>query len=67
MGLAWKSGIAAEVLAQPNRAIGSNLYYSKIYLETSNLFAWTIVVVLLSLIIEKLIAYIIERKMSHVD
>lgn len=65
MGLAWKSGIAAEVLAQPNRAIGSNLYYSKIYLETSNLFAWTIVVVLLSLIIEKLIAYIIERKITH--
>lgn len=65
MGLAWKSGIAAEVLAQPNRAIGSNLYYSKIYLETSNLFAWTIVVIILSLIIEKIIAYIIERKIIH--
>ena len=54
MGLAWKSGIAAEVLAQPSLAIGSNLYYSKLYLETPDLFAWTIVVVLLSLTLERL-------------
>ncbi len=55
MGLAWKSGIAAEVLSQPTLAIGSNLYYSKVYLETPELFAWTAVVVILSMCIEKLI------------
>ena len=55
MGLAWKSGIAAEVLCQPSKAIGSNLYYSKVYLETPELFAWTAVVVILSMCIEKLI------------
>ncbi|MBR0385020.1 MAG: ABC transporter permease subunit [Erysipelotrichaceae bacterium] len=60
MGLAWKSGIAAEVLAQPSKAIGSNLYYSKLYLETADLFAWTMVVVVLSLCIEKVIRKIIE-------
>ena len=60
MGLAWKSGIAAEVLAQPSKAIGSNLYYSKLYLETADLFAWTMVVVILSLCIEKAIRMIIE-------
>lgn len=61
LGLAWKSGIAAEVLCLPRLAIGTNLYYSKIYLETPSLFAWTIVVVLLSLILERLFARLIRR------
>ena len=52
MGLAWKSGIAAEVLSQPKNAIGSNVYNSKVYLETPELFAWTLTVIGLSLIIE---------------
>ena len=59
MGLSWKSGIAAEVLTQPSLAIGSNLYYSKVYLETPELFAWTIVVIILSFLIEKIIRRII--------
>lgn len=52
MGLAWKSGIAAEVLSQPKNAIGTNVYNSKVYLETPELFAWTLTVIVLSLIIE---------------
>ncbi len=55
VGLAWKSGVAAEVLAYPRRAIGTRIYYSKLYLEVPSLFAWTIVVVALSLVIEGLI------------
>ena len=54
MGLAWKSGVAAEVLARPSNAIGSEIYFAKIYLETPDLFAWTIVVIVLSLLLEKL-------------
>nr|MBQ4456309.1 ABC transporter permease subunit [Clostridia bacterium] len=68
LGLAWKSGIAAEVLCQPKYAIGSDLYYSKIYLETPSLFAWTAVVIIMSYILEKLIRHIITvfegRKVS---
>lgn len=65
MGLAWKSGIAAEVLAQPQLAIGTNLYYSKIYLETSELFAWTATVIALSWIIEKFVRWLIERGLNY--
>ena len=54
IGLAWKVGIAAEVICSPHFAIGSRLYESKIYLETPELFAWTAAVVILSIIIEKL-------------
>lgn len=55
LGLAWKSGVAAEVIAMPQMSIGYNLYRSKINIETVDLFAWTFVVVVLSVILEKLI------------
>lgn len=55
IGLAWKSGVAAEVLCLPKAAIGTQVYYSKIYLETPSLFAWTAVVILLSMALEKLV------------
>lgn len=55
LGLAWKSGIAAEVLTVPVASIGKMLYESKLYLETTDLFAWTAVVVACSLVIEKVL------------
>lgn len=56
MGLAWKSGVAAEVLCLPKRAIGTQIYNSKLYLEIPDLFAWTLTVVLLSILLEKLLS-----------
>ena len=52
IGLAWKSGVAAEVLCLPLAAIGTQVYYSKLYLDTPALFAWTLVVVALSMTVE---------------
>ncbi len=61
LGMAWKAGIAAEILATPDHSIGKELYYSKTYLETPTLFAWTVVVIILSLIIEKLFVWGLNR------
>lgn len=55
LGLAFKSGIAAEVIGIPTGSIGEQLYNAKIYLNTPDLFAWTLIIVLLSLVLEKLI------------
>ena len=52
LGLAWKAGIAAEVLSLPISSIGKELYNSKIYIETADLFAWTVVVILMSMLLE---------------
>ncbi|MBR5767757.1 MAG: ABC transporter permease subunit, partial [Clostridia bacterium] len=52
VGLGWKAGIAAEVLCTPKNTIGRMLYNSKVYLETTDLFAWTVIVILLSVITE---------------
>lgn len=60
-GFAWKAGIAAEVISTPRHAIGSELYNAKVYLETADLFAWTLVVILLSMIFEKLIIYTVSK------
>jgi len=62
MGLAWKAGVAAEVLCQPKTAIGSELYFSKIYLETPSLFAWTAVVILLSFLLEGLFRRLVRGR-----
>lgn len=61
MGLAWKSGVAAEVLCTPRQAIGTEVYNAKFYLEIPTLFAWTAVVVVLSLTMEWLLAAALRR------
>lgn len=61
MGLAWKAGIAAEVIATPKLAIGTSIYNSKIYLETPNLFAWSIVVILMSVMLEKVVKIVLGK------
>ena len=54
VGMSWKAGVAAEVIGLPESAIGEQLYLSKIYLETDKVFAWTLVIILLSQLFEKL-------------
>ena len=54
-GLAWKSGVAAEVLCLPLPALGTQIYQTKYYLEIPELFAWTGVTVALSLLLEGLL------------
>lgn len=66
LGLAWKSGIAAEVLSLPETAIGREIYYSKIYLETADLFAWTIVIILFSYLIEKAFNGVVKERKKTV-
>lgn len=54
LGLCWKSGIAAEVIGMPTGTIGEKLYTVKVYFMTADLFAWTLVIVLISVCFEKL-------------
>lgn len=59
-GMAWKAGVAAEVIGLPKLTIGTQIYNSKIYLETDALFAWTLVVILLSFIFEKIFVFVLN-------
>lgn len=55
LGLGWKAGIAAEVIGTPAGTIGRWLQQAKLYLDTPDLFAWTVVIVALSVLFEKLV------------
>ena len=61
LGLDWKAGVAAEVLCTPKFSVGKEMFDAKQILETTDLFAWTMVVILLSLILEKMLKYFLER------
>ena len=56
MGMAWKSGVAAELIGQPKDTIGFYLYQSKVFLDTTGVLAWTFTVILLSYVCERLLA-----------
>ncbi|MBQ9161940.1 MAG: ABC transporter permease subunit [Clostridia bacterium] len=72
IGLAWKAGIAAEILTLPPISIGKQLSDAKIYLETTDLFAWTLTVIILSLLLELVFIQgvprgysLIKRRITH--
>ena len=61
VGLAWKAGVAAEVLCTPKTSIGSALWDSKTYLLSEDLFAWTLTVIIFSIVIEKLLVLALSK------
>ena len=61
LGICWKSGVAAEVIGLPDGSIGDALYRAKITLSTGELFAWTFVIILLSIGFEKLFLALLRR------
>ncbi len=61
LGFAWKSGVAAEIIALPKRSVGYRLYEAKLSIETVDLFAWTLLIVLLSMLLEILLVRALRR------
>lgn len=53
LGFSWKSVVAAEVLSSPKYSMGFHMYATKLYLDTPALFAWTLTIIVISLIVEK--------------
>lgn len=62
LGLAWKAGVAAEVLALPKHSVGYEIYNAKMYLESEALFAWTIAIIAFSVILEKIMFAILKGR-----
>ncbi len=60
-GLAWKAGIAAEIIAYTSNSIGREIFNAKNYLESADMLAWTAVVVIISLIFEQIISRLGRR------
>lgn len=61
IGLCWKAGVAAEIIGLPKHSIGEHLHMAKLYFETEILFAWTIVIISLSILFEKILIRLIRK------
>ena len=59
--MGWKSGAAAEVIGLPEHSVGEHLYMAKIYLETADLFAWSLVIILVSAVSERVFLCLLSR------
>ena len=56
----YVGSIAAEVIGTPDGSIGAVFYQAKIFLRTSELLAWTVVVVAVSVAFEKLFMFLLR-------
>jgi NitT/TauT family transport system permease protein len=63
VGLSWKSVVTAEVISAHHYSLGYNVYKTKLYLETSELFALTLVVIAFSLAIELVVKKCFEHSL----
>lgn len=61
LGLAWKSGVAAEVICLPKISLGTVLWQSKGNVNYDEVYAITLTVVVLSIIIEFLLKYLCKK------
>ncbi len=66
-GLAFKSGIAAEIIGIPSGSVGEQLYNAKVYFDTAELFAWTVLIVIASVIFERLFIALLSYGFSRLE
>lgn len=63
--LGFKVGVMAEILGQVRLGIGKQLYYAKINLDTTNLLAWTIIIIIISIIFELIFNYSLQLRVKE--
>ena len=67
LGLCWKAGVAAEVIGVPQGSVGEKLYHAKIYLNTPDLFAWTVVIVIISFLFEQCFLRALKKMVEKIE
>ena len=66
LGLCFKSGIAAEVIGLPSHSIGEALYEAKLYVLTKEVFAWTVVIITISICFEKGLLFLLRKLQERI-
>ena len=60
IGMSWKAGVAAELIGMAQQTVGERIYQAKLLIETSDLFAWTVLVVTASWACERVLVRLLE-------
>ena len=64
-GLGLKVGIMAEILGQVRSGIGRSMNYARLNLDTAGIVAWTIVIILLSVVIDGIFSWLQTQRMKE--
>jgi len=67
LGISWKAGIAAEIIGIPSGSIGQMFYDAKVYFNTVDLFAWTVIVVAVSVLFEKVFLALLKGGFGRLE
>ena len=67
LGLSFKVAVMAEVVGRVRGGIGEKLNWAWINIETADIMAWTIIIVIVTYLVEKLVMKIIVKKEKIVE
>lgn len=60
LSMSWKAGVAAELIGTPTGSIGERIYQAKLLLETADLFAWTVTVIAIAWLLERVALMLLD-------
>lgn len=60
VGMAFKAGVAAEIIGTPDFSMGERIYMSKIYLDTAGVLSWMITVIFVAYLCEKMLMKLVK-------
>lgn len=60
VGMCWKAGIAGEIIGLPRFSVGEQLYMAKLYLNMGDLFAWTLLIIAVSMLTERVVVWAVD-------
>lgn len=66
-GLAFKSGVAAEVIGLQNGTVGQMIHYARLHFESAELFAWTVLIIVLSALFERVFSLILRASFAGLE
>ena len=60
IGMGWKAGVAAELIGMAVGTVGERIYQAKLLIETADLLAWTVLVVVASWACERTLVWLLR-------
>lgn len=60
IGMSWKAGVAAELIGMATDTVGERIYQAKLLIETADLLAWTVLVVVASWACERVLVWLLR-------
>ena len=60
IGMGWKAGVAAELIGMAVGTVGEHIYQAKLLIETADLLAWTVLVVVASWVCERVLVWLLR-------